>query len=51
MSDHDEQPKDETASLPNDELAYSLIRSYLIAHGLKDVVRVLDSELPEVFTR
>jgi hypothetical protein len=48
MSDHDDQPKDDAAPFPNDEFAYSLIRSYFTAHGLKDVVRVLDSELPEV---
>lgn len=39
---------DETASVPNDEFCLALIRLYLTAHGMNDVARVLDSEIPTV---
>ncbi len=39
---------DETAAVPNDEFCATLVRAYLMSRGMKDVVRVLDSELPAV---
>ena len=51
MDAADPAAHDEAAAVPNDEFCATLVRAYLLSRGMKDVVRVLDSELPVVRCR
>lgn len=48
MSEGEKEVRDEAAAVPNDEFSMALVRAYLLSHGMKDVVRVMDAETPEV---